>query len=695
MSDYPPPSNPPLPYPDRRRPGGQQQQSGPPGSSVPAVAGVGSNALPYPTRPPAKYSDYQDEPFSRPHYQSDSGPYQQPARQDSPPSSKPNPSKPAPEAPWPSPPTAYNSQLDDYGRQDSHSGRVDKPHSEYTSSNPFQMGSLSSALPSQSPTTYEYDFDRPHKNTGAPPPIPAKVPLSDPSPGGYGQPQPQTYPTSPIGGYPGNQQNSPPPLQTSDYYQGPPAQANPTSPQQYSPQPQTVMAGTSGPSYDQQPYTAQSPTSHHGQPHPDQYSQSVAPGDSAAPQPSPPPPLGYGGSPPQYQTYPPQGSPVAGPQQVPPQPNLPALGLNTQSNQPAQQVSLATPAQPAVPPTNQPPPSQNAYVSGPAPVAGVVSNISSSATQSPPAQNEYISRPPPIPGTAANFPPPPPTHRPPKTSPTSPTGTAAATSQSTVKIEGKEYPIPAFTQTIQTPSQCDLALKEAYFGPYLRFKNVDLHQNLWLGTVLLVLPMAHPLPQLEFHPSGDFSQLRPAPVYQIYTFADYQFLRYELVIPIGPGEQKWTYAITTQTTQTWEFSVASRDQQWRFIAWSCNDFSSGVKKEERDKLGFETMWKNVMDRNAQEGGFHAQLGGGDQIYADRMWKEIPYVQPSRIMTDCRFLIEWLAIKGKDQRQYWPWKSEHENIMKHAYFYYYTNSFAKPYLRDAMAKIPHVFQVRGP
>jgi len=31
----------------------------------------------------------------------------------------------------------------------------------------------------------------------------------------------------------------------------------------------------------------------------------------------------------------------------------------------------------------------------------------------------------------------------------------------------------------------------------------------------------------------------------------------------------------------------------------------------------------LMERSVQEGGYHAQLGGGDQIYADRMWKEIP------------------------------------------------------------------------
>jgi hypothetical protein len=93
---------------------------------------------------------------------------------------------------------------------------------------------------------------------------------------------------------------------------------------------------------------------------------------------------------------------------------------------------------------------------------------------------------------------------------------------------------------------------------------------------------------------------------------------------VGQQEQKWTYAISTQTTQTWEFVVAGQTQQWRFIAWSCNDFSASVKQEDRDKLGFGTLWKDVMEKNVQEGGYHTQLGGGDQIYADRMWKEIPY-----------------------------------------------------------------------
>jgi hypothetical protein len=33
------------------------------------------------------------------------------------------------------------------------------------------------------------------------------------------------------------------------------------------------------------------------------------------------------------------------------------------------------------------------------------------------------------------------------------------------------------------------------------------------------------------------------------------------------------------------------------------------------------MWKDIMQKHNEIGGFHAQLCLGGQIYADRMWKE--------------------------------------------------------------------------
>lgn len=92
---------------------------------------------------------------------------------------------------------------------------------------------------------------------------------------------------------------------------------------------------------------------------------------------------------------------------------------------------------------------------------------------------------------------------------------------------------------------------------------------------------------------------------------------------------KWTYAITSVLgCIRYEFLVAGRtERNWRFIAHSCNDFSVSVNGAERARIGGpDYMWKDVLVKHAETGGFHVQLGGGDQIYADRIWKELPLLK---------------------------------------------------------------------
>ena len=342
------------------------------------------------------------------------------------------------------------------------------------------------------------------------------------------------------------------------------------------------------------------------------YSPPQTTGASAGPQPSPQ----QSSSPPQSGTvYGQTTNQPPGASYIPPQSSQygPPTGSYQQSYQQTQYMN-PPPAQPGAP---TPPPGPQAPRPG-------QSQVPPPAQQTLP-QSEYVSGPPttPVTGATQPFPPPPQTYVPPQG--TGPGGVPGQAQLPTVRIDGKDYPIPVYTHTIQTPAQIDPVLNESYFGPYLRFKNVDLQQNYWLGSILLVLPSNLPPPRVEYHPSGDFSRLQSTTPQQLYSYSNYSFFRYDLALPIYPNEQKWTYAITTQNTQTWEFIVAGQQHQWRFIAWSCNDFSAGVKQEERNKIGFSNVWKNVMERYTQEGGYHAQLGGGDQIYGDRMWHEIPYV----------------------------------------------------------------------
>ena len=223
-----------------------------------------------------------------------------------------------------------------------------------------------------------------------------------------------------------------------------------------------------------------------------------------------------------------------------------------------------------------------------------------------------------------------------------------------------------------------------YFGPYLRYTNMDLERGIWLGSILLVTDAPQP-PTIHIHQSTDLSpnprQLKASPIAQHQRWV---FYRYDVDLNMeDEGSTKWTYAITSHLGCTrYEFLVAGRyETNWRFIATSGNDFSLNVNANERSRLGgIGYMWKDIMSKHVECGGFHTQLGLGNQIYADRLWREIP------------LLKQWLAMSGKENRKNASWTARHEEEVSHAYFHFYTSHFDQPYLREAFAQIPHVLQL---
>ncbi|EWC46268.1 hypothetical protein DRE_04439 [Drechslerella stenobrocha 248] len=221
-----------------------------------------------------------------------------------------------------------------------------------------------------------------------------------------------------------------------------------------------------------------------------------------------------------------------------------------------------------------------------------------------------------------------------------------------------------------------------YFGPHLRYTNMDLEQGIWLGSILLVTAVEPPT--IHLHQTIDLSpNPRQLEGHPIFAHKNWTFYRYDIDIRMGDAPAKWTYAVTSVTGCTrYEFLVAAKqDRSWRFIAHSCNDFSPSIPQQERSKLGGPVyMWKDVMQKHIEVGGFHCQIGTGNQVYADRMWKEIP------------LLKDWLDIKGKDVRKDAPWTARHEEDVQHAYFHYYTSTFDQPHVREAWAQIPHICQL---
>lgn len=223
-----------------------------------------------------------------------------------------------------------------------------------------------------------------------------------------------------------------------------------------------------------------------------------------------------------------------------------------------------------------------------------------------------------------------------------------------------------------------------YFGPYLKYVNMNVETGKWYGSILIVTDAPQP-PTIHLHLSVDLSpnpmQLQP---HVIYVHQRWTFYKYELELEMGEaGTERWTYAVTSHLGCTrYEFIVAGRSETtWRFIAHSGNDFAASTSQNERAKLGgVGFMWKDVLQKNVDCGGFHVQLGLGDQIYGDRLWKEVPLMK------------QWLAMSGRENKKNVQWTPRHEEDVSHAYFHYYTSHFDQPYLREAFAQIPHILQI---
>ena len=223
-----------------------------------------------------------------------------------------------------------------------------------------------------------------------------------------------------------------------------------------------------------------------------------------------------------------------------------------------------------------------------------------------------------------------------------------------------------------------------YFGPYLRYVNMDMERGIWLGSIMLVTDAPQP-PTIHMHLSVDLSpnprQLVPQ---NIHTHQRWTFYKYDVDLQMSDhGTERWTYAVTSHLGCTrYEFVVAGRyETGWRMIAHSGNDFAPSTNQNERAKLGgVGFMWKDILQKNVECGGFHVQLGLGAQIYGDRLWKEVP------------LLRQWLAMPGRENRKSSPWTARHQEEVSHAYFHYYTSHFDQPFMREAFAQIPHVLQV---
>ncbi|KAG9051111.1 hypothetical protein FS837_011957 [Tulasnella sp. UAMH 9824] len=184
-------------------------------------------------------------------------------------------------------------------------------------------------------------------------------------------------------------------------------------------------------------------------------------------------------------------------------------------------------------------------------------------------------------------------------------------------------------------------------GPLLRYDTVS-ESKVWHGAVLLVTADEgstydpHPLLSIEWDPDkitgnlqgslnspsavGPRTQKIVIPGHELYHHrghsGTYTFWRFLLEIPLQPHEMSVRYSINR--TAKIEFFVPGANQNMRWAAHSCNGFSAGINEADFRQPGFETgydpVWCDLLNKHAEQP-FHCMVGGGDQIYCDRLTNE--------------------------------------------------------------------------
>ncbi|KAE8223507.1 hypothetical protein CF319_g3470 [Tilletia indica] len=121
-----------------------------------------------------------------------------------------------------------------------------------------------------------------------------------------------------------------------------------------------------------------------------------------------------------------------------------------------------------------------------------------------------------------------------------------------------------------------------------------------------------------------------------------------------------------------DFHVPAKDQSFRWSAHSCNGFSDVIKPEEWG--GADPLWNDMLAAHEKDP-FHAVVGGGDQIYCDKLTKE-PELQ------------EWVQASGEKSTKM-ELTPEIAACIDRFYFRHYASWFGGGAFARTIAHVPMV------
>lgn len=148
------------------------------------------------------------------------------------------------------------------------------------------------------------------------------------------------------------------------------------------------------------------------------------------------------------------------------------------------------------------------------------------------------------------------------------------------------------------------------------------------------------------------------------------FWAFEFSIAQDQSDTKHSYFINNQEFPFW---VLGTDTNSLRIAYASCNGSEAESPYKKPFPGRNALWEHL-DEMHQEQNFHLLIQGGDQIYADSVWRDVP------------FLENWSALPRSEQyKSNMPDEAFQE--IRDYYFTCYMSYWSQSHVKDVLATIP--------
>ena len=153
---------------------------------------------------------------------------------------------------------------------------------------------------------------------------------------------------------------------------------------------------------------------------------------------------------------------------------------------------------------------------------------------------------------------------------------------------------------------------------------------------------------------------------------DVTFWRFNIEVELGDQQQHVVYRINRGAATG--FWVPARGQTMNIMFHSCNGFSASVNPNLFS--GPDPLWRDVLNVH-QTRPFHVMIGGGDQIYNDR------------VMIETEHFAEWTQLRNPTHKHHAPFTNEMKEELETFYLNRYAMWFSQGLFGMANSQIPMV------